>query len=71
MNDVTWTKRNLAHSLNVRMEQKKLGDDFIMENDISDDALEAWQMFYDANKSNPTVVEAEYDRVYQSIVAGW
>lgn len=71
MNDVTWTKRSLAHSLNVRMEQQKLGDNFIMENDISDDALAAWQDFYDANKSNPTVVEAEYARVYQSIVAGW
>jgi len=72
MNDITWTKHMLAHSLNTRMEQKRIpGDDFIMANDISDDALRVWQEFYDGNKSNPTIVEAEYGRVYQSIVGGW
>ena len=72
MNEVTWTKSSLAHALNSRMDQGKLGGaDFIMPDEITDDALEAWQTFYEANRFNPTVVEGEYVHLYQSIVAGF
>lgn len=72
MSNVVWTKETLAQALNTRMDQGKLGgNDFVMINDISDDALEAWQSFYDTNVHNPLVVENEYARLYQSIVGGW
>lgn len=69
---ITWTKQTLTHALNSRMDQGKLGgNDFIMPNEITDDALAAWQEFYDANQSNPLVIEGEYKAFYQSIVAGF
>jgi GH43 family beta-xylosidase len=74
MNDVTWTKQGLQHALNTRMDQGKFDgqkSDFIMSADISDDLLVEWQIFYDENKGNPLVVEHEYARVYNSIIASF
>jgi len=73
MNPVTWTKQALAQSLSSRADQNKFGEEFeyIMAADITDEALEAWQNFYDTNLSNPMVIEGEYIRLYQSIVAGF
>ena len=74
MNPVTWTKQSLAHSLSTRVDQGKFGPaltEYIMSADITDEMVEAWQEFYDANMSNPLVIENEYIRVYQSIAAGF
>jgi len=72
MSEVIWTKDTLARAINTRVDQQRLdGDDFIMANEITDDALAAWQEFYDTNKTNPMVIESEYVRFYQAIVAGW
>lgn len=72
MSEVIWNKEGLAHALNSRMDQGKFGNnakDFIMPKEISDDAVTAWQEFYDANVGNPVIIENEYVRLYQSIIA--
>jgi len=74
MNNVTWTKQSLAHSLSTRVDQGKFGPaitEYIMSADISDDTLKAWQEFYDTNLGNPMVIEGEMVHVYQSIAAGF
>lgn len=74
MNNVTWTKHSLSHSLNTRVDQGKFGKestDYVLAGDISDEAVERWQEFYDSNLGNPMVIESEYGHLYQSIVAGF
>lgn len=71
-NKITWTKQNLAQSLNVRAEQGKFGGirQFIMPLDISDDILETFQSSWDEQNSNPMTQEREFEKVYQAILAG-
>ena len=71
--EIKWTKNELVQSVNSRVDQGKFGKgaQFIMSGDISDDALEAWQEAYDANRFNPMVLEDLYTHLYQSIIAGF
>ncbi len=72
MRPIAWTKQTLAEALNIRVDQGKLaGDNFIMANEISNEVLSEWQVFHDANKNEPAVVEAKYTHVYEAIVASF
>jgi hypothetical protein len=72
MNEVTWTTQSLSQALNSRMDQGEFSApgqtlDFIMPMEITEDVLRDWQEFYEANKSNPLIVEQEFFNLYRSI----
>ncbi len=72
MRPITWTKQTLAEALNIRVDQRKLaGDNFIMPKEITNEVLSEWQVFHDANKNEPAVVEAKYIHVYDTIVTSF
>ncbi len=71
MNTVTWTKRDLAESINQRVDRGQIRGDLILPEDITDDALEDFQSNWEFGLNDPSVYERLFVRVHQSIVGGF
>ena len=68
----TWTKQKLAETVNQRVDKMPVGNDYIMADDITDEALKQFQERWDIlTDVNPAGRELEITKLYQSIVAGW
>ena len=71
MSRVTWTKRDLAESINQRVDRGQIYGDLILPEDISDTALEEFQNNWEYGLSNPSIYETLFVRVHQSITGGF
>lgn len=68
-----WDKQSLAAAINQRVDsdRQKFSGDYIMPNDISDEALENFQVVWESNVMQPLNREAELLKLYQAIIAGF
>lgn len=68
-----WDKQSLAAAINQRVDsdRQKISGDYIMPNDISDEALENFQVVWESNVMQPLNREAELLKLYQAIIAGF
>lgn len=72
MSDTTWTKKSLCETVNQRVDRGEMGGTgYIMPMEVTDQALETFQIMWDKYAMNPLAREEELRRFYQSIVAGW
>ena len=71
MSRVTWTKRDLAESINQRVDRGQIYGDLILPEDITDNALEEFQNNWEFGLNDPSVYERLFVRVHQSVTGGF
>ena len=71
LNQIKWTKFTLVEALNQRIDRSELVGGYVFEQDITDAALEQFQVAWDTNEMRPVEREREIKKLYQAIIAGF